>query len=277
MSDFDLSQLPPPSLLEALSFEEILARKKAKLLELAPDLADTLDLESEPVTKLLEVSSYDELLIRQRVNDVLRAHILAFAVGADLDQLASFYHITRLDGEDDESFRRRIQLGIRSWTPGSMEFYRDRAMGFGTKVRDAFSEAPVSGVVRVSILPQGESDPELIEDVSQFLTRKDTRLLGDTVEVVEATLIPITVHADIYTRPDAPPGIISTLKTSFPPIFEESRGLGWNLAKSWIDAKLHAPGVKRVDIKTPADNIVVPNNACVILENLTLIDKGSEW
>ena len=44
--------LPPPSVIEPLDFERILATSKAHLLGHYPEAADTLALESSPLTKL---------------------------------------------------------------------------------------------------------------------------------------------------------------------------------------------------------------------------------
>ena len=56
MSTIDLSQLPAPTIIEALSFETILSQLKADLLQRYP--AFDADLLSEPAIKLLEVAAY---------------------------------------------------------------------------------------------------------------------------------------------------------------------------------------------------------------------------
>ncbi|MEH6565288.1 MAG: baseplate assembly protein, partial [Halopseudomonas sp.] len=97
MSSFtavDLSQLPPPQVVEPLDFETIFARKLAQLIELDPQF-DAL-VESDPAYKILQVSAYDELLLRQRVNEAARAVMLAYAQDADLDQLAANFNVQRL-------------------------------------------------------------------------------------------------------------------------------------------------------------------------------------
>ncbi|MDP3438222.1 MAG: baseplate assembly protein, partial [Azonexus sp.] len=64
----DLAAISAPEIIEPLSFEAILAARKARFIELAPDMAPVMDLESEPAVKLLEEASYDELLLRDRIN-----------------------------------------------------------------------------------------------------------------------------------------------------------------------------------------------------------------
>ena len=125
----DLTQLPPPEVVETLDFETILQVHRADLLARYPEAAAVIDLESEPLNKLLQAHAYRELLYRQRVNEAARAHLLAFATGADLDHKAAFYGLTRLAGESDERLRARVQLRIKSLAGnGTREAYELTAM-----------------------------------------------------------------------------------------------------------------------------------------------------
>jgi len=97
----DLSQLPPPNVIEPIDFETILAARKARLLELTPEasrpaMAATLALESEPITIVLQENAYRELVLRQRINEASQALMLAYSTGTDLDQLAANYEVKRL-------------------------------------------------------------------------------------------------------------------------------------------------------------------------------------
>ncbi|HCF3256181.1 TPA: baseplate assembly protein, partial [Pseudomonas aeruginosa] len=90
----DLSQLPAPSVVEPLDYEQIFIERKAYAVSLWPadqqaEVAATLELESEPLTKLLQENAYRETIWRQRVNEAALANMLASAQGADLDQLAA--------------------------------------------------------------------------------------------------------------------------------------------------------------------------------------------
>lgn len=101
MSAINLSLLPPPDVVETLSYESILAGHKQRLISLYPAadqaaIAAVLTLESEPLTKLLEEMSYAELTLRARVNSASRAVMLASATGADLDNLAALFGVVRL-------------------------------------------------------------------------------------------------------------------------------------------------------------------------------------
>ena len=50
----DISQLPPPDVIEAIDFEAVLGDRKDKLVELHPECAEVIGLESEPMVKQLE-------------------------------------------------------------------------------------------------------------------------------------------------------------------------------------------------------------------------------
>ena len=101
MTTQDLTQLPAPTVVEALDFETILASHRADLIARYPAAADVIALESEPLAKLLEAHALRELIYRQRVNDAARAYLLAYATGSDLDHKGAFYGVPRLPGETD--------------------------------------------------------------------------------------------------------------------------------------------------------------------------------
>lgn len=97
----DLSQLPPPQIVEQIDFEQILAERKAYAVSLWPveeqaKIAARLEMESEPLTKLVQENAYRETVWRQRVNEACLANLLATALGTDLDQVAGNFNVKRL-------------------------------------------------------------------------------------------------------------------------------------------------------------------------------------
>ena len=79
----DLSSLPHPSVIEALSFEAIFGALQADFQSRYPQYSALLA--SDPAIKLLEVAAYREVLLRNRINAAAKASLLAFATGSDLD------------------------------------------------------------------------------------------------------------------------------------------------------------------------------------------------
>ncbi|HML28952.1 MAG TPA: hypothetical protein PKE16_08950, partial [Hyphomicrobium sp.] len=101
----DLSELGPPPVVEVLAFEDILAEVKADLVSRWPDF-NVGTLESDPVVKVLEVLAFREIALRARVNDAARAVMLSESTGGDLDHLAPYYGVVRMDGETDDELLR---------------------------------------------------------------------------------------------------------------------------------------------------------------------------
>ena len=276
-SKLDLTTLPPPDVLQSVNFEALLTEMKQDLLVMAPELAEALNLESEPISKLLEVVAYWRIHDRQMVNDAVKSNLLSFAKSSDLDQLAAFYDLYRLSGEADEPFRERLQANIRGWSPGSVDYYRFHALSVDPVIQGAYAASPQPGLIRVAVLLDGDSDDSLLAKVQDRLTDPAIRLLTDRIDVVPAQLIPVSVTAHIWLRPDAPPGVVEALRSGFPERIHQTRSLGWNLARSWIVASLHMTGVKRVELISPTTDIAIDSDQCVELTEFEIIKQGMEW
>jgi phage-related baseplate assembly protein len=276
-NQLDLATLPPPDVLQPVDYETLLTEMRQELMVLAPELAEALNLESEPISKLLEVVAYWRIHDRQMVNDAVKSNLLSFARGSDLDQLATFYDLYRLSGEADEPFRERLQANIRGWSPGSVDYYRFHALSIDPVIQGAYAASPEPGLVRLAVLLDGDADDNLLAKVQNRLTDPAIRLLTDRIEVVPAQLIPVSVTAHIWLRPDAPPGVIDALQSGFQERVHQARSLGWNLARSWIIASLHMTGVKRVELISPNTDIAINSDQCVELTGFEILEQGMEW
>lgn len=102
----DLSLIAPPDVVEPLDYEIIFQEMLADL-RLRDSSFDAL-VESDPAFKILEVCAYRELNMRQRVNDAARGVMLAYATGADLDQLGALFGVQRLSST---IYNSRLQIG----------------------------------------------------------------------------------------------------------------------------------------------------------------------
>jgi len=255
-----------PEIIEKLNFEEIFSRMKEELIR--RDASFTALVESDPAMKVLEVAAWRELLLRERINEAVKSNLLKFVTGNDLDNLAEFHGVERENGENDESFRKRIKARIvGSSTGGNYRYY---ALSADTRVKDALVESPVPGKVQVSILSTELSTTgipleELMEIVKNQLNREDVRILTDTIEVVSCNIIEIDIHSRIsIKRPD----IIETVKKKFIEKFEASKRLGWSITRSWIIANLFVDGVENVELIEPREDVVVQGNECAFLKSL---------
>lgn len=166
---YNLSSLPDPQIVEALSFQTIFNELRVDFSARFPEFSALV--ESDPAIKLLEVAAYRETILRARVNDAFKATLLAFAAGADLDNLAAFYGLTRLSGETDPELRDRTINRIQgSSTAGGAAWYRYQALTADAGVRDARVTSPAAGEVSVALLSKEIENLEALGTDTNALT-----------------------------------------------------------------------------------------------------------
>lgn len=286
----DLSQLPVPTIIDALSFEDILAQLKADALVRLPELAQTIELESEPVNILLQTVAYRELVLRARINDAAKAVMLAYAAGADLDQIGANYGVARLvitpaqpnalppvDAvmEADEDYRPRILLSLdRYSTAGSEASYKYHAMSASAQVQDARGVSPTPGYVTCYVLStegNGAASPELLAAVTAALNQERVRPLTDNVTVLSASIVPyaITAHLVVPTGPDAET-IRQAAQAAAAAYAVQSRRLDTAPSLSGIYRALHQPGVLRVELAAPAAEFTLATGQAAHCTGITL-------
>lgn len=267
----DLSTVPAPNVVEALSFETIFAAMLADLQ--ARDTAFTALVESDPAYKILEVAAYRELLIRQRVNDGARAVMLAYATGSDLENLSALFGVTRKtlnEGdatalppipptfETDAALRYRTQLALEGLsTAGPIGAYQFHALSVDG-VKDAGIQGPPDtdpGEVLVTILSatgSGTAGSPLIAAVDAALNAEDVRPLTDQVTVQSATIVSYEVIATLYIPTGPDPTAVQTAALASVQAYVESRHrVGLDVRLSGLYAALHVGGVERVTLSAP--------------------------
>lgn len=270
----DLSKLPFPAAVETLDYEAIVAAMLADYQ--ARDPAFTALLESDPAYKVLEVAAFRELLIRQAANEDVKAVLLAFATGSDLDQVAARYNVQRLvlvpaDDttvpptpavmESDESLRRRVQLSFEGFsTAGPTGAYIFHALGADARVLDANAESPSPGQVEVAVLSNignGTAPADLLAAVNATLSANDVRPLTDQVLVKSAEIVPYSVTASltVYAGPDSEV-VLAAAKSALDAYVESSHRLGRDVTRSGLFAALHREGVQNVALTSPASDVV---------------------
>lgn len=268
----DLGGLPAPDIIEALDYEQIVDQLKQQLISRNADYADMLNLESEPLVIAIEAFGYRELLLRQQINEAVRSNLLAFAQGADLDQLGAFYGVTRQTSETDKALRLRIKDRILgSSTAGGEAHYRYQAFSVSTDIRDIAVDSPLPGKVRVSVLAKtGVEIEPLVALVKARVASPDVQVLTDTVEVVPTELVDVDIVADITVQEGGLPVDQTILTQGFADVIEQQRRLGWDLAPSWIVSQLHSSNIKQVQLHQPQSNVVIQPNQCIAVRNIVL-------
>jgi phage-related baseplate assembly protein len=278
----DLSLLPPPAVVEELSFEVTLDRMKAELVSRFPSVAPVLQLESSLLNKLLQVVAYRETNLRARINDAARANLLAFAKGSDLDHLATFYELVRMYGESDERFAERLILAIQGRSTGGTEpRYKFIAMSADIRVQDVsiytIGRSPVIHAAVFSSDNNGVADQILIDKVHAALNDPSVRMVNDTIVTAPAASTLQTVVVNVWLLPSAPLSTIASMEATLRTAWNAEMHLGRDISRSWLISKLMIGGVQRVEIVTPAADIVVPFNEAAALGTVTIINKGRDF
>lgn len=273
----DLSRLPPPTIVEPLSYEGIYAELIADLQVRFPAFDATV--ESEPLVKLLEACAYRELIIRQSFNDRARQVLVAYATGGTLDNLGALFGVTRLliapasaNGtapagsapaiyEDDDALRARIVLAPESYSVAGPELaYVYHAKSADAGVADASATTPAPGEVVVSVLARagnGTAPTAMLQAVAAVVNGRTTRPVGDAVSVRSAAIVAFAIDATLYTfaGPDTTI-VLGAARARLDAYLADNRKLGRDVTTSGIIAALVVPGVQRAVLQTPAADVV---------------------
>lgn len=297
----DLSQLPPPVVIEPLDYETLLSERKAAFIALFPpeereSVQRTLALESEPLVKLLQESTYRELILRQRVNESARAVMLAYAVGNDLDQLAANFNVPRLTVreadntaiphidavmESDADFRTRTQQAFEGLSvagpTAAYEFFGRSADG---RVADISAISPAPAYVTVSVLSRendGTASAELIQVVDAAINGEEVRPVADRLTVQSAQIMGYEVDAVIYVYPgpEVEP-ILQAADQQLKTYTSAQRRLGRDIRLSAIYAALHVEGVQRVELIKPIADLVLDKTQASYCTNYSIVVGGSD-
>ncbi|HDS1189552.1 baseplate assembly protein [Stenotrophomonas maltophilia] len=288
----DLSRLPLPAVFEPLQFEQLLARRVAEFKRYMPDY-DAL-VESDPVYKVLQASAYRELMLREQFNQRARGLFLAYAMGADLDNLAAPFGVTRKQlapadpeagtpavFETDTEFRRRIQLAPEGLSVAGPEgAYIFHTLSADTAVLDASATSPAPGEVVVTVLGRdGDGTPSaaLLAKVNDLLQSGEVRPLTDLVTVAPAQIVSYTVDADLTTfdGPDAAV-VIAEARRRLAAFMSEAHRLGRDIAVSAIYAQLHTEGVQRVRLRSPTADLSISRTQAAYCTSVTVNHVGTD-
>ena len=292
----DLDLLPPPNVVETLSYEEHL---DAITVDFKARFPNAEFLESDPAQKLLELVAYLSLTLRQRVNDAARQVMLAYATGTNLEHLGALFGVLRLvldsgdpgavppvppTYETDKAYRVRIQSALEGFSTagprGAYDFHAKSVAG----VKDVGIDSPVPGDVRISVLSiDGDGTPaqDLKNQVKAVLNDEDIRPLTDNVLVISPTIKNYKIKAVIYTfnGPDPKEVIDVTVREAIKKLVIENHKLGRDNVRSAIIAACHVAGVQRVELSEPASDIINTEHEtgfCDSETGITLIHGGQD-
>ncbi|HHT0448839.1 MULTISPECIES: baseplate assembly protein [Klebsiella] len=298
MPTIDLSQLPVPTIIEALDFETILTDVKAVMVAAFPEdqqsaVAAALTLESEPLTIIAQAMAYRELLLRQRINEGAAACMLSHATGDDLDNIAANLDTERLviteatdttDAvmENDEALRLRAQAAFEGMSvAGPSAAYEYFARSAGGQVADARATSPSPAEVVVAVLStegDGTASAALLAAVAAAVNDEEVRPLGDRVTVKSAEIVEYAIDATLYLYPgpESEPIINAAMASLKAFLADNDKKIGRDIVRSAISAALHVQGVQRVVINAPAADLRIDNTQAARNTGYTVDNGGTD-
>ncbi len=286
MSTVDFSQLPEPNLIQELDYESIFNERKEKFIALYPATEQNqwrtiLNRESDPVVKVLQENAYLELLYRNKCNADARSLLLAYAEGSDLDHLAlTEYGLIRLivtpaDNslvppspaiyESDERLRERCLLSFDGMnTAGSANAYRYFALSAdgrvdGIKVKSEEETPCFLDIVITQVDSEnGEVSEELIQIVQTALDPDTVRPVGDRPTVKSSIATNYQIEASLYVGKNAEDALLlEAANIRLDKYIKNAQKNGESIYLSAIYAALHVDGIERVEIISPAADLVM--------------------
>jgi phage-related baseplate assembly protein len=278
-----LASLPKPTIIEELDYEAIVATRKSALVSRFSDVGvpyDVAGLESDSGVVLTEEASYRETLLRARGNDIARARYRLYATGSDLDHLAEYYGVRRMEGEADARLNERITLAQQGGSVAGPEAYFSRlAMAASIRVAAVrtWREA-VLPIIHVSVLSTddaGLADAELLALVRAAVTADAVRPMSAGTIVVESAvrrLVPVT--AALTLLPGTSASLLDTLSAALPTQWASVRAGGRDLTRDWIRAALMPAGVYGVALTAPMVDEIADEHEWLGIGTVTLTLAG---
>jgi len=312
--------LGPMAVLETISTENMITARMAQLVTIwasydPPNAAqyDVGNLEFDPIRINQELNSFFELLVRDRVNQAARSVTLAFAVGTDLDAIASRYPggVPRLAGETDTAYQQRIWMSVSAlslngpgmgtydsyvfWTmsapmpavaadgvtpvpairhasaftiPGTGQIYI-AIMSAATSVIPLFPN--LAGDTTMVATPIPTSDQ--IAAVYQYITASGSARKGltDVINVLAPKIVYTTINVQIWLFPGVDQvTLMNECNIAMSTLVQDINWLGADLTLLSINGALAQVGVYNTKIISPAADIIVGTDSCIVVTGVTL-------
>jgi phage-related baseplate assembly protein len=285
MSTFDFSTLPPPEVIKTFYYETILSERmtdlRQRLLAAGIDY-DVGHLETDILKVVHLGDSMREVTLRSAINDAAMANLLAFALGGDLEHLAFFYDVERLEGETDDALRDRTVLAIKARSPGGSEWwYAAAAKRADVRIRSVkpYREKfwPIIHIAVLSNENGGIPDQKMLDAVTTEVMSDRVRLLNDTLIIEPAVATGTDIEADIWLLPDAAFGLMDALPEILRQAWKSEAAIGFDLEPSWIEARLHVSGVKRVQVRSPLEPVIASEGVALTPGSIKLNFMGRDF
>lgn len=287
------ANLQPMVVLEQVNVETILANRMMRLKELwakyDPPMAaqyDVENLEFDPIKINQEASTYFELMLRDRVNQAARSITLAYAIGTDLDAIASRYPggVPRQEGEPDDRYRRRIWLSPNTLSPhGTAEAYEFWAMTALPALRDVTAIRYVAHdyypTILITCLMQppeepGPSDENLVR-IRAYIQSWSRMGLTDVISVNKPKIKEINYRVAVWLYPGTVQDqALEKIRQNLSQLVAEQYWLGHDHSLMAINACCALTGVHHIDVLEPEDDVMVPLDWLIRVNKIEVILAG---
>jgi phage-related baseplate assembly protein len=251
MDAINLALLPPLDVVEQVDYETILAAtaETAGIENLSP---------SDPQYRIALACAYRESLVRQDANEQARGLMLAFATGPQLDHIGVTYYkqpdgspVTRLDGEEDDDYRLRLQASPEGLSVAGPEAaYQFHAKSASALVKDIGVDSPEPVTVDLYVLSyaaDGVPDAELLNAIANYLEPR--RPLTDYVRVNAAEIVAYSLSVVLDVKPGPDPELVRQLaEKNLTAYVELRRVLGGRVTASGIYAAVMVEGVEEANL-----------------------------
>lgn len=279
LTAIDLSQLNPPDVVRQIDFETILKEGLEDFYQRMEEVQPNFPrfLESDPAMKLAEAFSYREMLVRKESNEQALAVLLAFAKDNDLDHKAAERNLQRRIissatentpevKESNDSLRKRVQLAPEGQTTaGSEGSYIFHGLNADPRVKDIYPYAPLdedsnpTGICNIYVLSNesdGTAPEDLLNVVSAALNAKSVRPLTDKPIIYSASILNYSINAEIFIDEGPDENIVlDSCYNAAQEYTKKNHSFNDGISLSGIYQALHQPGVSRVNLISPSNNI----------------------
>ena len=158
--------------------------------------------------------------------------------------------------------------------------YRSIAMSASVDVRDAIAyrsgTSPVVNVAVFSYAEGGIPSDTLLATVSEALNAQDVRMVSDTINIRSAVTQAVPVEAKVWLLPTVEIAVFDGIEANVRADFETEAGLGFDLTRAWLTARMMQPGVQRVEIVSPTSDVAAAEFEALALGEMTRTYEGRD-
>jgi len=242
--------------------------------------------QSELIDALLQTISERQTTLYKDLNDLAEAVMLATAKGANLDQAAAILGVKRQQlnaaddqasppttalMESDERFRLRARYSVQALNHSGCEgSYRFCALSASANIKDVsvYSRDWLEGDNKINVVVLHDDRNEAVTETrEQVLAKVRAAVLSvasitDDIEVRWATVVPYRVSAMLeFQEQSDKSATLERVNIAVNALIKRNHQLGKNIVRDEFLAELYQPGVERVILVEPANDLAIPADA----------------